>query len=151
MRRRMLASAVLLIACSGELQPGPMGKPLDMREYLPDSLRSQAAVKPDTTFRAQIVVGPDSAQVEIEWAAFRLTSGRYLASVSARSLAPAKLDSLRLGAVSDLINVGSKTAPVESAKIEVRWFKHSLLRHRAGATIFGFDALGRRIIAPAGR
>lgn len=149
MRRWMLASAVLLTACSGQLQPGPLGQAVDMREYLPDSLRAQTDVKPDSTFRAQIVVGPDSAHVEIEWATFRLTTGRYFASISARLTATAKLDSLRLGNVSELINMGSKTDPLESAKIQVLWFKHVLWRHRSGATNFGFDAAGRRTVSPA--
>ena len=146
-RLLLLASVVFFVACTGELQPGPTGHPVDMRQYLPDSLTkaSQAGAKPDSSFRGSLKVGPDSAPVELEWATFRLTTGRYLASVSGRLLAPAKLDSIRLGAVSNLVNVGSKFDPIESATIEVYWFRHTLLWHRSGRASFGFDAAGNRL------
>jgi hypothetical protein len=147
----LASSAVVFAACSGELQPGPIGQPLEMRQYLPDSLRSEAAAKPDSTFRQTIPVGPDSARVEIEWATFRHATGRYVSSVSARLTKSTKLDSLRLGNVSALKNSGTKTDPIESGNVQVLWYMHRITGRQSGAMNFGFDAVGRRTIGPAER
>lgn len=151
MRRWVFAPFVLLVACSGELRPGPVGQPLELRQYLPDSLRAESAGTPDSTYHQEIPVGPDSARVEMTWSTFRHTTGRYVSSISARLTTPAKYDSLSLGTVSALKNAGTKTAPVESGNIQVFWFRHTLLWHKSGAMNFGFDAGGRRTIGPAVR
>ena len=143
MRWLTVVSVVLLAACSGTLPPGPMGQPLDMREYLPDTARSGT---PDSTFRAQLKLGPDSTSVEMEWATFRHTTGRYVSTLSGRTLTPSRLDSVRIGNVSSLQNMGTKTEPIESGTVQLLWFKHTLLWHSSGAKNFGFDALGRRTI-----
>ena len=143
----MIVLAAGLAACSGQMTPGPVGKAVDLREYLPDTLRTPE-VPPDTTYRAEIVVGPDSAHVELAWAAFRRGPSRLLANVSARLIKPVRYDSITLGRVSELINVASKFEPVESARIEVGWYKKKLFVHRSGVTPFRFDANGRRTIWP---
>ena len=148
MRHLGIVFIAALAACSGQLKPGAIGETVDLRQYLPDTLQA-AAFSPETTFRQVIVVGPDSARVELAWTTFRHGPGRYLANVSARLLAPAPYDSLQLAQVSELENVGSKFEPSESAKIGVAWFKKTLLVHRAGLTPFVFDAQGRRTIWPA--
>jgi hypothetical protein len=66
-----------------------------------------------------------------------------LASVTGRLLEAAPYDSITLGAVSDLRNVGSKFEQIESGKIQVRWFKSSFMRHSSGASGFTFDAEGK--------
>jgi len=128
-------------ACSGTTGPGPIGSPVDLRRYLPDSLRSETA--PDSAYRQRISVGPDSAPVELSWTTFQHESGRYLTSVTGRLLAAAPYDSITLGTVSDLRNVGSKFQQVESGTIQVRWFKSAFMRHTSGTEGFTFDALGR--------
>lgn len=148
MRKGMIVLAAALAGCSSQMKPGAIGEALDMRQYLPDTLRT-AAFSPETTFRQVIVVGPDSARVELAWTTFRHGAGRYLANVSARLLAPVPYDSLALVPVSELENVGSKFEPSESAKIGVSWFKKTLLIHHAGETPFVFDAQGHRTIWPA--
>jgi len=143
-----LALALALSGCSGRTDAGPLGGPVDVRRYLPDSLQTITAA--DSTFRRRIGVGPDSAQVEMTWTTFRHDSGHYLNSVSARLLEPVSYDSIRLGQVSDLRNAGSKFVPAEAAKIRMRWFKTSFLRHTSGEADFAFDAIGRYTIEPLG-
>ena len=150
MHRVVLGIVVaLLTACTGQVAPGPIGRPLDMKQFLPDSLRPESAATPDSTFRQTIPVGPDSAQVEMVWKTFRHTTGRYVASISAELKGPAKFDSLLLANVSSLKNSGTKEAPVEAATVQVFWFRHTLLWHKAGAMNFGFDGAGGRTIGPA--
>lgn len=148
MRTLCVVLVAALAACSNQMKPGAIGETVDLRQYLPDTLQT-VAFSPESTFRQMIVVGPDSARVELTWTTFRHGPGRYLANVSARLLAPVPYDSLSLGQVSELENVGSKFEPSESAKIGVAWFKKTLLVHRAGLTPFVFDAQGRRTIWPA--
>ena len=144
----MIALAAGLAACSGELQSAPIGKELDLRQYLPDTLRS-AGTKVDSTYRQEMPVGPDSARVEMTWTTFPRDSGRFLSGVSARLVTPVKYDSLTLGNISDLKNAGTKTRPVASAKVQVGWFKRTFFIHRSGLMNFSFDASGSRSIGPA--
>jgi len=145
MRQWTIALAAALAACSSQTKPGTIGQSFDLRQYLPDTLRS--TVQPaESTFRQEIPVGPNSAKVELTWTTFRHGSGRYLATISARLLEATPYDSLTLGAVSELANVGSKFEPTESAKIGVGWFKKTLFVHRSGLTPFEFDAQGRRTV-----
>lgn len=130
-----------ITACTGSAAPGPLGSPVDLSQALPDSLRSETA--PDSVYHQRITVGPDSAPVELSWTTFQHGSGRYLKSVAASLLAAAPYDSITLGTVSHLRNVGSKFEHVESGKIQVQWFKSSFRRHTSGALGFTFDALGR--------
>ena len=148
MRKWTVVLAAGLAACSGKMPPGPIGKALDLRQYLPDTLRTSPA-RPDTTYRAEIIVGPDSAHVELTWTVFRHGPGRFLESVSARLVQPVHYDSITVGQVSELKNVASKFEPVESAKIEVNWYKKRFFVHRAGVTPFRFDANGTKTTWPA--
>lgn len=138
----------VLTACSGELQPSPIGKELDLKQYLPDTLRS-VATQVDSTFHQEMPVGPDSARVEMTWTSFPHGPGRFLAGVSARLVSPVHYDSLSLGNVSDLKNSGSKENAVAAAKVQVAWYKRTLLFHRSGVMNFSFDAAGSRSIGPA--
>lgn len=138
----------VLTACSGELQPSPIGKELDLKQYLPDTLRS-VATQVDSTFHQEMPVGPDSARVEMTWTSFPHGPGRFLAGVSARLVSPVRYDSLSLGNVSDLKNSGSKENAVAAAKVQVAWYKRTLLFHRSGVMNFSFDAAGSRSIGPA--
>ena len=148
MRYLMIAAFAGLAACSGHMKPGPLGQQVDLRQYLPDTLRA-AAASPESTFRQEVAVGPNRARVELTWTTFRHGSGRYLASVSARLLGPVRYDSLSIGPVSELKNVGTKFDPSESAKMSVDWFKKTFFVHRSGVTPFAFDAQGRRTVWPA--
>ena len=148
MRYSTIVLAAGLAACSGELKPGPVGHAVDMLQYLPDTLRTPS-IPPDTTFKQEIVVGPDSARVELTWTRFRRGPGLYLASISARLLQPVRYDSISLGEVSELQNTSTKFRPTESARIAVGWYKKRFLVHRSGVTPFRFDAGGRRIVWPA--
>ncbi|HSQ31278.1 MAG TPA: hypothetical protein VLN49_15565, partial [Gemmatimonadaceae bacterium] len=103
----------------------------------------------DSTFQQEVAVGPNKARVELTWITFRHGSGRYLASVSARLVDPVRYDSLVIGPVSELRNVGTKFDPSESAKLSVDWFKKTFFVHRSGVTPFQFDAQGRRTVWPA--
>jgi hypothetical protein len=145
----VVAFALALTACSGRTDPGPIGAPVDLRHFLPESL--QVITSPDSTFRRPIRLGPDSAQLEMIWTTFRHDSGHYLNNVSAQLLAPVPYDSIRLGQTSDLRNAGTKFVPAEAAKIRLRWFKTSFLRHMSGEADFGFDAIGRHTVEPLGR
>ena len=152
MRRVSMAAVfALFAACTGQAPAGAIGQPIDLKPYLPDSLRAPSAATPDSTYRQLIPVGPDSAQVEMAWSTFKHTTGRYVSSISAELKAPAKYDSLLLANVSSLKNSGTKEAPVEAGNVQVLWFRHTLLWHRSGAMNFGFDAAGRRTIGPAGK
>jgi len=143
MRSLMLSLALGLMACSGSKSPGPIGRPLDLRQYLPDSLKT--GVVPDSAFRHQLRVGPDSALVEVTWTPLRNGPSRLLGEVSARLVEPVKYDSLTIGDIANLKNVGTKTDPVESASMKIRWFKTWLTRPRTGVADFEFDAKGRRM------
>ncbi|MGE5101382.1 MAG: hypothetical protein ACM3SX_15445 [Deltaproteobacteria bacterium] len=149
MRRRILSLAVVLAACSGQREAGAIGQTLDLRQYLPDSLRSASTAAADSTFRQEIRVGPDSAQVELVWTTFQHDSGRFLSSVAARLIAPVRYDSLTLGNPSNLRNTGTKTRVIASANAQVGWFKRTFFVHRAGVMNFAVDAAGRRTIGPA--
>ncbi|MFL5619062.1 MAG: hypothetical protein ACJ79A_11815 [Gemmatimonadaceae bacterium] len=94
-------------------------------------------------------LGPDSAPVEMTWTTFRRGSGRYLGALTAQLLAPARYDSITVGDVSSLRNVGTKFVPTEGAKVQVSWFGRRLLRHVQGSTTFGFDAAGKHTIEPS--
>jgi hypothetical protein len=135
-----------LLACSGRTEAGPVGQSIDLRRFLPDSLRTSTGG--DSTFRKEMPVGPEGAPVEMVWTTFQRDSGRYLASVAAQLQAPAPYDSLTMGEVSNLRNVGTKFVPVEGAKVRVSWFGRRLFRHIQGSTTFGFDAAGRHTIEP---
>ena len=147
MRKWSLAFAVVLAACSGELAPGPAGKPIELRQYLPDSLRTGPA-EPDSTYKHEIVVGPDSARVELTWNTFRHGTGLFLSNVSARLVQPVHYDSVTLYDVSDLKNIGSKVATIESAKVRIAWYKTRFFSHKSGATPFDFGANGKRVVYP---
>jgi hypothetical protein len=145
----MLALATALVGCSGRTEAGAIGKELELRQYLPDSLRATTAAAADSTFRQEIPVGPDSARVELVWTTFQHGSGRFLAAVSARLVAPVQYDSLRFGNISKLRNTGTKSRPIESTNAQVVWFKRTTFGHKAGVMNFGFDAAGGRTIGPA--
>jgi hypothetical protein len=136
-----MALGLAITACTGSASPGPIGTPVDVRRFLPDSLRSETA--PGSVYHQRITVGPDSVPVELSWTTFQHGPGRYLATVSGRLPAAAPYDSITLGAISDLQNVGSKFEEIESSRIQVRWFKSAFMRHSSGAAGFTFDALGR--------
>ena len=141
MRFTLFILALFASACSKPTtNPGPIGQPVNLRQYLPDSLRS-GPTEADSTFRQQVHVGPDSANVEMEWATFRHTSGRYLNKISAKLVSAAPYDSLVLGTVSDLRNAGSKSQPVESGRIKVAWFRG----RKSGEMSFDFDAAGAHL------
>ena len=147
MRSRTAALLVLaLLACSGRTEAGPIGQPIDLRRYLPDSLRTSTGH--DSTFRQEVPIGPESAPVEVVWTTFQRDPGRYLATVSAQLRAPAPYDSITVGNVSSLRNVGSKFVPIEGGSVRVSWFGRRLFRRIQGSTTFGFDAAGRHTIEP---
>jgi hypothetical protein len=145
MHRLTLTFIAMLAGCN-RMDPGPIGKPLDLRQYLPDSLRSASARGDDSTFRHQIVLGPGNARIEMTWMSFRHGAGRYLSTVSARLGARASYDSITIGEPSELRNVGSKFRPIESATVRIGWFRRTVLGQRAGVTNFQFGADGRRFI-----
>lgn len=147
MRSRTAALLGLtLLACSGRTEAGPIGQPIDLRRFLPDSLR--AGTGHDSTFRQEVPIGPEGAPVEMVWTTFQRDSGRYLATVSAQLRAPAPYDSIRVGNVSSLRNVGSKFVPIEGGRVRVSWFGRRFFRRVQGSTTFGFDASGRNAIEP---
>jgi len=147
MRPRITAVLGLaLLACTARTDAGPIGQALDLRQYLPDSLRTNAG--DDSTFRKQMRLGSDSAPVEMTWTTFRHGSGQYLGTVTARLVAAARYDSLTVGEVSSLRNVGTKFVPTEGAKVRVSWFGRRFFRPVHGSTTFGFDAAGRHTIEP---
>jgi hypothetical protein len=61
-------------------------------------------------------------------------------------LEPVKYDSLTIGGIGNLKNVGTKTDPVESASMKITWFKTWLTRSKSGVADFEFDARGRRMV-----
>jgi hypothetical protein len=144
MRSLTLSLAFVLLGCSGKKSAGPIGQPLDLRVYLPDSLKAGGVA--DSAFRHQMKVGPDSALVEVTWTPLRHGSSRVLSEVRARLLEPVKYDSITIGEIGNLQNVGTKTDPVESAGMKIRWFKTWLTRPRTGVADFEFDARGRRMV-----
>ena len=147
MRSRIAVVLCLaLLACSGRTEAGPIGQPLDLRQYLPDSLRTSTGT--DSTYRKQLKVGPDSAPVEMTWTTFRRDSGHYLGTVAAQLLARAPYDSITVGGVSSVRNVGTKFVPTEGAKVRVSWFGSRFFRPIRGSTTFGFDGVGRHTIEP---
>ena len=145
-RTAALLVGLTLTACSGRTDAGPIGQPIDLRRYLPDSLRTSTGR--DSTFRQEVPIGPEGAPVEMSWTTFQRDAGRYLATVAAQLRAPAPYDSIKVGEVSDLRNVGSKFVPIEGGKVRVRWFGRRLFRRVQGSTTFGFDAAGRHTIEP---
>jgi hypothetical protein len=146
-----VAALVISAACSSrDIPAGPIGEAMDLRALLPTGLRDAARSTPDTTYSQRLSVGPDSAAVELVWTAFGVGTGRYLATLTARLIAPASYDSVRLGDVA-VENAGSKFDPVEAATIDLRWFKRSIGLRRSGATRFRFEAIGRRIVGPQER
>jgi len=142
MRSWTTAFVVALSACSGTRAAGPIGSTLDLRGYLPDSIRAAVTKAGDSTFHHQIRVGPDSAPVEMTWTVATTGRGRYLTSLSAKLLQPVGYDSLVMGDAYDLKNVGSRWAEVEAAQVRVAWYKRVLFR-RAGIHSFVFDASGQ--------
>lgn len=149
MRKWMVALTAALVGCSGRTEAGAIGKALELRQYLPDSLRATTAPAADSTFKQEIPVGPDSARVEIVWTTYQHGSGRFLSTISARLVAPVRYDSLRFGNISKLRNSGTKSGPVESTTAQVVWFKRTIFGRKAGVMNFGFDAAGGRTIGPA--
>jgi hypothetical protein len=143
--------AVGLVGCSGHATAGDVGEPLDLRQFLPDSLRTATAGAHDSTFRQELRVGPASARVEVRWTSFQHGAGRYLGPITARLTESVPYDSLRLGHPSNLRNSGTKMAPVASARVQVEWFKTTYLRHRSGSTSFDFDASGTRTTGTSAR
>lgn len=146
MRSWTLALAAVLAACTGRTEAGPIGQPLELRQYLPDSLRSPTATTADSIFRQEIRVGPDTARVELTWKTFQHGSGRYLSEISARLVAPVRYNGLTLGNVSELRNSGTKFQSVESATVQIGWSKRSISGRKTGATAFSFNAGGGRTI-----
>jgi len=143
MRKPALAGLAFLAACYGSTPAGPIGQELDLRAYLPDSLRSLASTQADTTFRRQIKVGPDSVPVEISWTSFHHGPGRFLGVVNGKLLRPARYDSLRFGNPSNLGNDGTKDTINATATVQVDWFRRVLLFNRHGSASFRFNARGQ--------
>lgn len=148
MRLLPLMMAVAVAACSGTTKAGPIGQPINLRSYLPDSLQTKEPGGTDSSFRQKMIAGPDSAQVELSWTSYRHGSGQYLADVRGQLLADVRYDSLRLVDVSDLENRGSKAAADESARIRVRWWKRGLTGMKTGAMNFQFTATGHSLVGP---
>ncbi len=148
MRIAIVVLAAGLAACSSNMPAGAVGQQVDLRQYLPDSLRSAPAAA-ESTFRQEVTVGPNHARVELTWTMFRRGSGRYLSSVAARLVSPVRYDSLTIEPVSRLKNVGTKFEPSESALLALGWSKRVFFVRRSGQTPFEFDALGRRTVYPA--
>lgn len=150
MRKWMVALTAAFVGCSsGRTEAGAIGQALDLRQYLPDTLRATTAPAADSTFKQEIPVGPDSARVEMVWTTYQHGSGRFLSTISARLIAPVQYDSLRLGNLSNLKNSGTKFRPVESTSAQVLWFKRTMFGRKSGVMNFGFDAAGVRMIGPA--
>lgn len=141
---RVLAVACLLAvtACSRRLEPGPLSREIDLRQYLPDSLRS-VTTPTDSTFEKDVQVGPDGAHVRFTWNRFQRGSGRYLGTVGVRLLDSVRYDSVGVGPPSDLKNSGTKQQIVASATLSLAWSKRVFLWHKSGTTRFEFDAAGR--------
>lgn len=146
MRPHTALAFLALAACSGRTEPGPIGAPLELRQYLPDSLRTATSTTVDSTYRRLIRVGPDSARVELSWTAYEHGSGRFLGTIAGRLLDRAPYDSLALRDLSNLKNEGSKLVQVEGARMRVAWFKKGIFGHRTGAVNFWFNAGGRSIV-----
>lgn len=145
-KRKIVLAAAALAACSGHTGAGPVGRAIDLRQYLPDTLRTNTSEAAESTFTQRIPVGPDNAPVELTWTSYRHGPGRYVGRIEARLMSAVPYDSLTLGGLSDLANIGSKWAPEASAKIRVGWFKRGLIGRRSGEVDFTFDAGGRRAI-----
>lgn len=148
MRRWTLSLALALMACSGTKNPGPVGQ-LDLREYLPPEFKTGGV--PDTAYHVRFKLGPDSALIDVSWTPLQNGKARLLGDIKAELVEPVKYDSLRIGEIGNLINIGTKDEPVESATMKIRWFKTWLTRPRAGVTNFQFDAKGRRAVTPERR
>lgn len=142
---------IALTACSGRTPAGSIGHAPDLREYLPDSLRTIRSAATDTAFHVGVKVGPDSAPITVSWTTGQRGAGRYLVSVSAQLESPVNYDSLRFGEVRELQNLGSRGAPIEAATVEIAWFRRRLFWAQSGLVNVGIDALGRRTLAPARR
>jgi len=147
--RPMLVLLMATIACSGKTDAGPIGAPIDMRPFLPESLRTVTAGLPDSAFTHVVKLGSDSAQVEATWKSVRHGPGRYLTEVHARLLSAAPYDSLSIGPVAELHNVGTKSEPVEAGTVRLNWFKESAADQKRGSINLEFDAVGRRLVRPA--
>jgi hypothetical protein len=143
MRRSFVLALLALAACSREKPPGEIGGTLDLRAFLPDTLRQIASTQPDTSFTRVVRVGPDSAPVEVTWSAFGHGHGRFLGTSSARLTKPVRYDSLRFGNPTNLKNVGTKDSVNAFATLEVGWYKTTLFIRRHGAMTFGITARGR--------
>ena len=148
MRSLLVSLAFALTACSGTRSPGPLGQPLDLKEYLPEALKTGV---PDTAFHHRLKVGPDSALIEVTWTPFVNGRNRLLGEVRAQLLEPVKYDSITIGEIGSLQNFGTKSEAVESAGMKIRWFKTWWRRRSSGFTDFEFDAKGRRMVTPERR
>ena len=143
---RRILPCLALLACGGSEQLRPIGENIDLRHFLPDSLQFITPAAGDTVFHRRLTVGPDSARVEVRWQSAQHGGGRYLTALSALVVGASPYDSLTVGDVADLVNVGSKTKPIESAKVRIGWFKSG---GRAGRVDFTFDATGKHLVGPA--
>jgi len=146
--RPTLVLLMAIVACSGKTDAGPIGEPIDMRQFLPESLLTVTTGMPDSAFRHEVKIGSDSARVEATWKSVRHGPGLYLTDVRARLLSAAPYDSLRIGPVSSLQNVGTKSAPVEAAAVRLSWFKKAAAEQKQGSISLEFDAAGRRLVRP---
>ena len=146
MRRSLVTVALTAIVagCSGgQTQPGAIGQPLDLRQYLPDTLRGLMSNPLDTSFTRQIKVGPDSAPVEITWTAFTHGPSRYLGTVSSKLLRAVPYDSLRFGNPTNLSNDGTKDSINATATVRIDWFKRVPFSKQSGSASFKFNARGQ--------
>ena len=142
--RKYLGMLCVAAAACGKTEPGPIGS-VELRHYLPEQLRTSNPGTHDSTYRATIRVGPDSAPVEMAWTVFQHDSGRFLGSIAARLEKRVPYDSLVLGGVSRLDNRGTKWAALESGNIDIVWYKKRLLWTRGGKTTFLFTAGGKGV------
>ena len=142
MRSRVFVGLVFVAACHGRTPAGQIGEPLDLRAFLPDTLKQLVSSESDTSFSRRIKVGPDSVPVQITWTSFRHGPGRYLGTVSGKLMEPAPYDSMRVGSPSNLANDGTKDTVNATATIQVDWFKRFLMLNRRGTVAFRFNARG---------
>ena len=129
--------------CGGEVKPGPIGELIDLRAFLPDSLRTTSSSgRLVTPHHDTVMVGPDSVSVEIEWRSFEAGGGKYLLSAGARLLAPVKYDSMAFEKSGDPNNAGTHAVPIEAASFLVHWFKRDPGSARRGNVLLYLRADG---------
>lgn len=134
---------VFISGCGGRETPqGPLGAEIDMSSSLPAGIRAPDE-KNLRNHQKDFSPGDSKARVRIAWQSFEQRGGQYIHSVKFEVVEAADGVEIRAGMFGEPVIRGSNAHAVQSAGIEIAWYRKSLLSGKGGQVRMEISADGR--------